>query len=171
QETVNPQPVVPQPTTVQETVNPQPVVPQPTTVQETVNPQPVVPQPTTVQETVNPQPVVVSPSMVEAKVEQPVGKPVGVISRRNNQSQSQPVLVYNPSLLLIPRHEPADVIPTQRDSSIVDWLETSGRMLPRDPSESDNYLEEEEEISELIAVDDNFSDDDVLEGNADDSGE
>ncbi|NEO54277.1 MAG: DUF3134 domain-containing protein [Okeania sp. SIO3B5] len=93
------------------------------------------------------------------------------MSRRNNQPQSQPVLVYNPSLLLIPRHEPADVIPTQRDSSIVDWLETSGRMLPRDPAESDNYLEEEEEISELIAVDDNFSDDDVLEGNEDDSGE
>ncbi|MDJ0554745.1 MAG: DUF3134 domain-containing protein [Microcoleaceae cyanobacterium MO_207.B10] len=77
------------------------------------------------------------------------------------ETEPQSLLVYNPSLRLVPRHEPADVISSQKDSSLIDWLETSGRMLPRDPSETDsNYLGEEEEISELIAVDDNFNDDD-----------
>ncbi|OZH54641.1 hypothetical protein AFK68_09635 [Hydrocoleum sp. CS-953] len=89
------------------------------------------------------------------------------MSRRNNQSKSPTVTLYNPSLLLIPRHEPADVITAQRDSSLVDWLESSGKMLPRDPVESEKYSEEEEEISALIAVDDSFNDDDVLDENAD----
>ncbi|MGD1808598.1 DUF3134 domain-containing protein, partial [Dapis sp. BLCC M126] len=126
--------------------------------------QPVVQQPV-VQETV-PQPVV-STGIVEATVEKTVGKEIGAISRRNNQSQLPIVKLYNPSLLLIPRHEPADVITAQRDSSLVDWLESSGKMLPRDPVESDKYTEEEEEISALIAVDDSFQDDDVLDDNPD----
>ncbi|WP_202223264.1 DUF3134 family protein [Okeania sp. KiyG1] len=33
-------------------------------------------------------------------------------------------------MLSIPRYELTDVIPSQRDSFIVDWLETSGKMLP-----------------------------------------
>ncbi|MGD1717465.1 DUF3134 domain-containing protein, partial [Dapis sp. BLCC M172] len=154
--------VVPQ-TPVQETVVPQQVVPQ-TPVQETVVPQQVVPQ-TPVQETVV-KPTV-STSIVEATAEKIVGRAVGAISRRNNQSKSPTVTLYNPSLLLIPRHEPADVITAQRDSSLVDWLESSGKMLPRDPVESEKYSEEEEEISALIAVDDSFNDDDVLDENAD----
>ena len=154
-------------TLVQETVVPQPVVPQ-TPVQETVPQQPVVPQ-TPVQETVA-KPTV-STSIVEATVEKTVEKAVGAISRRNNQSQSLIVKLYNPSLLLIPRHEPADVISAQRDSSLVDWLESSGKMLPRDPVESDKYTEEEEEISALIAVDDSFHDDDVLDEHADEAVE
>ena len=141
---------------------------QQTPVQETVVPQPVVQQ-TPVQETV-PQPVA-STSIVEATVEKTVEKEIGAISRRNNQSQSPTVTLYNPSLLLIPRHEPADVITAQRDSSLVDWLESSGKMLPRDPVESEKYTEEEEEISALIAVDDNSYDDEPLDENADEAVE
>ncbi len=144
---------------------PQPTESPTTPVQETVVPQPVVPQPV-VQETVVPQPTV-SSSIVGTTVEKTVEQPVVAISRRNNQSQSPTVTLYNPSLLLIPRHEPADVITAQRDSSLVDWLESSGKMLPRDPVESEKYTEEEEEISALIAVDDSFQDDDVLDENAD----
>ena len=89
-----------------------------------------------------------------------VEQAVGVEISRNSQPQSQPLLVYNPSLRLIPRHEPADVIPSQQDSSLIDWLEISGRMLPRDPSETDTkYLEVEEEFPELTTFEDNSTDD------------
>jgi Protein of unknown function (DUF3134) len=72
----------------------------------------------------------------------------------------------NPALRAQPREQPAAVIPLQRDASILDWLENTGRMLARDTSETD-YLETEEEISELMGADDNSfdldDDDDVLE--------
>ena len=158
------QPVAPSTTKVQETV-----VPQTIKVQETVA-QPTVPLTTTAQEKVVPQPVI-STSTVEEMAEKKAEKKVVAISSKNNQPQSEPVILYNPSLRLIPRHEPADVISTQRESSLVDWLETLGKMLPRDPSELEKYTEEEEEISELIAVDDNFQDDNILDENAEDSGD
>ena len=178
--------VVPETTTVQDTVVPETttvqntVVPETTTVQDTVV-QPVVlptttakeiglPQTTVEEEILVPKPLA-STSIAEEIAGKTVGKEAVTISRRNNQPQSEPILLYNPSLRLIPRHEPADVISSQRDSSLIDWLEASGKMLPRDPSELEKYTEEEEEISELIAVDDNFHDDEILDENADDSGD
>ncbi|MEK0180891.1 MULTISPECIES: DUF3134 domain-containing protein [Microcoleus] len=65
--------------------------------------------------------------------------------------------MYNPSLRQIPRHLPADVIPLKQQSSLLDWLESTNRLLARDVQEPD-YLHEEE-ISELMAVDDNPYDD------------
>lgn len=74
--------------------------------------------------------------------------------------------INNPALREQPRNQPAAVIPPRSDSSILDWLESSGRLLARDSSEFD-YLEEEEEISELMGSDDSSfdidDDDDVLE--------
>ncbi|MGB5917161.1 MAG: DUF3134 domain-containing protein, partial [Phormidesmis sp.] len=43
---------------------------------------------------------------------------------------------YNPSVRQIPRENPADVIPLQRDSSILNWLEGTGRLIPREPVDS-----------------------------------
>jgi hypothetical protein len=72
----------------------------------------------------------------------------------------------NPALRQQPREQPATVIPVQRDASILDWLENTGRMLARDSGEVD-YPDDEEEISELMGSDDNSfdldDDDDVLE--------
>jgi len=62
-------------------------------------------------------------------------------------------MVYNPSLREYPRSARAAVIPLQREASILGWLENSGRMLARDSSEFD-YLDDEEEISELMGSDD-----------------
>lgn len=59
----------------------------------------------------------------------------------------------NPALHEQPRHENAPVIPPQRDASILAWLEGTGRLLARDTGDFD-YLEEEEEINELMATDD-----------------
>ncbi|HIK10305.1 MAG TPA: DUF3134 domain-containing protein [Oscillatoriaceae cyanobacterium M33_DOE_052] len=60
----------------------------------------------------------------------------------------------NPSLTQQPRYKPAEVIRSQQQPSILDWLESSGRLLARDPSDEPGYGEEEEEISELMSVDD-----------------
>lgn len=68
-------------------------------------------------------------------------------------------MTKNPALHEQPREQPAAVIPTKRDASILDWLESSGRLLAREGSEMD-YRDDEEEINELMAGEDNSFDDD-----------
>lgn len=66
----------------------------------------------------------------------------------------------NPALRGQSRHEPAPVIPVQRNASILTWLEETGRLLERDSQDFD-YRDDEEEISELMAGEDNsFTPDD-----------
>lgn len=50
-------------------------------------------------------------------------------------------------------------------------MEVLGKMLFRDFFELEKYIEEEEEILELIVVDDNFYDDEILDENVDDLGD
>lgn len=73
---------------------------------------------------------------------------------------------YNPSLREEARNQKAPVISQRQDTSLLDWLESSGRMLARENSDFD-YLDDEEEISELMAgdggYDDADDDDDELE--------
>ncbi|RMH76339.1 MAG: DUF3134 domain-containing protein [Cyanobacteria bacterium J007] len=66
--------------------------------------------------------------------------------------------MYNPSLREEPRNKTADVIPLKQEVSILDWLESTGRLIAREETEKD-FLEEEEEISELMSGDDNSYDD------------
>jgi hypothetical protein len=63
----------------------------------------------------------------------------------------------NPALHEVPRNQPAAPIPLQRDASILDWLEGTGRLLSREVVELD-FLTEEEEINELMSGDDNSFD-------------
>lgn len=67
--------------------------------------------------------------------------------------------MYNPSLREEPRHQLAGVIPLKQEASILDWLEQTGRLLAREEV-ADSFLDDEEEISELMAVDDGAYDDD-----------
>ena len=61
----------------------------------------------------------------------------------------------NPSLRQEPRYEPATVIPLKQDTSLLDWLEQNNRLMPRESLESENekYLEEDEEIAQLMGED------------------
>lgn len=73
----------------------------------------------------------------------------------------------NPALHQVPRNQPAAVIPLQRDASILGWLEGTGRMLARDVQDFD-YREDGEEITDLMAGEDNAfeaddDDDDALD--------
>ncbi|NJL02015.1 MAG: DUF3134 family protein [Spirulinaceae cyanobacterium RM2_2_10] len=70
----------------------------------------------------------------------------------------------NPALSQESRYEPAAVIPLKRGGSLLSWLETNGRLLPREVVEtSEPALDEaaEEEIAGLMGVsaDDDDSDD------------
>jgi len=62
--------------------------------------------------------------------------------------------MYNPSVRQEARYEPASVIPLKTDSSILEWLRNSGRMMPRDEKEETERdlitLEEDIDISGLI---------------------
>ncbi len=66
---------------------------------------------------------------------------------------------YNPSVRQIPRSQPADVIALQQDSSILKWLEGTGRLIPREPIDSVGDEPEPEELADLMANED--KDDDV----------
>lgn len=58
--------------------------------------------------------------------------------------------MQNYSLRQEPRYEPAVVIPLKQETSLLDWLEANGRLIPRDPQESEGFLDEDEEITELM---------------------
>jgi hypothetical protein len=70
--------------------------------------------------------------------------------------------MHNPSLRQEPRYEPASVIPLKKDSSLIDWLEATGRLIKRDNVEEreEAAVEDELEIADLIDVDDSLYDDD-----------
>lgn len=77
--------------------------------------------------------------------------------------------MLNPSLREIPVHEPADVIPSKQEISLLTWLESTGRLIERDTVSTTavDYLDDEEEISELMSVDDSAYDDDDLDDDDD----
>lgn len=72
--------------------------------------------------------------------------------------------MQNPALQQQSRDQLAPVIPPQRDASILDWLEGTGRLLDRDNVEA-AFPDEEAEINDLMAgEDDSFDEeDDVVE--------
>jgi len=73
---------------------------------------------------------------------------------------------YNPSLREEPRSQRAAVIPLKQESSILDWLENTGRLLARDVQDPDFSDDEGEELNDLMAndnFDDGDDDDDDLE--------
>ena len=73
-------------------------------------------------------------------------------------------MTYNPSLREIPRNQTADVLPTQKEPSILSWLEGTGRLKPREVIIAVGEEEEEsEEIDDLMGDSDkSFDDDDDL---------
>ncbi len=75
---------------------------------------------------------------------------------------------YNPSVRQIPRKDTAEVIPLQRDSSILNWLEGTGRLIPREPVDSIGDEPEPEELADLMGTEDKDDDDDAVEPDDDD---
>lgn len=66
-------------------------------------------------------------------------------------------MVYNPSLQEKSRQQPAPVIPMERNASILDWLEASGRLLARQSTDPE-FKDDEAEINALMGNEDNSFD-------------
>lgn len=80
--------------------------------------------------------------------------------------------MYNPSLRKTPRHEPADVIPMHQEVSILDWLESTGRMLPKDAVQYQDYpLETQEDDIEGLMEGEDYVEDVEADDDADDDFE
>lgn len=64
--------------------------------------------------------------------------------------------MYNPSLREEPRDQRVHIVSSRQEPSILDWLESSGRLRARDAQERELLAEGEEieEINELMAGDD-----------------
>jgi Protein of unknown function (DUF3134) len=56
-----------------------------------------------------------------------------------------------------PRNQRAAVIPLKQETSLIDWLQSSGRIISRDVHEPD-FRDEEEEISEFLGGEDGIAD-------------
>ena len=59
-----------------------------------------------------------------------------------------------------PRNQRAAVIPLKQETSLLDWLQSSGRIIARDVHEPD-FQEDEEEISEFLGGEDGIGDYDL----------
>jgi len=74
--------------------------------------------------------------------------------------------MLNSPLREIPRNQRATVIPSRQETSLLDWLQSSGRLIARDVQDPD-FREAEEEIESLMGVEDgigdyDFDDDDEI---------
>ncbi|MFH7025681.1 MAG: DUF3134 domain-containing protein [Heteroscytonema crispum UTEX LB 1556] len=59
-----------------------------------------------------------------------------------------------------PRNQRAAVIPLKQESSLLDWLQSNGRLIARDVHEPD-FSDDEEEIADLMGVEDGIADYDL----------
>lgn len=63
----------------------------------------------------------------------------------------------NPALRQEPRYEPAVVIPIKQEHSLLEWLESNNRMIPRESLETDSDSDNEDiEVQDLMS-DDSYS--------------
>lgn len=68
--------------------------------------------------------------------------------------------MFNSPLREEPRNQRAAVIPLKQESSMLDWLQSGGRIIARDVHEPD-FSEPEEGISEFLGGDDGIGDYDL----------
>ncbi|MBD2307547.1 DUF3134 domain-containing protein [Chroococcidiopsis sp. FACHB-1243] len=76
--------------------------------------------------------------------------------------------MHNSPLREEPREQPARVIPLKQESSLIDWLKSNGRLIPRDGVQEPDLLTEVEDgdssldLLEGDDVGDFYDDDDDL---------
>ncbi|MGJ3254473.1 MAG: DUF3134 domain-containing protein [Elainellaceae cyanobacterium] len=76
--------------------------------------------------------------------------------------------MQNPALHEYPRRKPSPIIPQPTETSILDWLEASNRLLAREESDFD-YSDDEAEINELMSGENNAGYEDDSDDDDDDS--
>ncbi|MGP1386663.1 MAG: DUF3134 family protein [Thainema sp.] len=71
--------------------------------------------------------------------------------------------MYNPSLHEYRRNQVAPVLPPSTSPSVLEWLESSGRLIERDTKETETKEEDEEEITALMGSENYDDEDDDLD--------
>ncbi|TVR09928.1 MAG: DUF3134 domain-containing protein [Phormidium sp. GEM2.Bin31] len=74
----------------------------------------------------------------------------------------------NPSLRQLPRHEQAELIPANNETSLLEWLQATGRLIPREEEERSARKEELEELGLIGEEDDGYTDTDTDTDDSDD---
>ena len=75
--------------------------------------------------------------------------------------------MQNPALRQEPRFEPAAVIPLKQEDSMLTWLESEGRLIPRETQNTALTEEEDPEMDTLMSIDDREDDDDFSKNEPD----
>lgn len=65
----------------------------------------------------------------------------------------------NPALRQESRYEPAAVLPVQNELSLIDWLKSTNRLIPRESLDLENTPQLDEELADFIEGDDKEFDD------------
>ncbi|QSJ18038.1 DUF3134 domain-containing protein [Nostoc sp. UHCC 0702] len=63
------------------------------------------------------------------------------------------VKLSNPALHEEPRHQPTGIVPLKQEESLLDWLESTGRLVPHVSVEyyyQDEEQDEEEDVEEFV---------------------
>jgi len=66
------------------------------------------------------------------------------------------VKLHNPALHTEPRNQEPAIIPPRKDSSLLDWLSETGRLVARKAGEHPHEEIEEEELEELMETTDTY---------------
>ncbi len=66
------------------------------------------------------------------------------------------VKLYNPALREEPRNQEPAIVPLRQDSSLLDWLTKTGRLVARQAGEYHPEQIEEEEMEELMETTDTY---------------
>lgn len=67
----------------------------------------------------------------------------------------------NPSLTTEPRYQAAPLLPASSEVSILDWLESTGRLIARDVNDPEYAPDNDDEIAAIMGADDSaYADDD-----------
>ncbi len=69
--------------------------------------------------------------------------------------------MLNSPLREAPRNQRAAVIPLKQETSLLDWLSASGRLIARDKHEQDLSDDSQEEISDFLGGEDSIYGDDL----------
>jgi hypothetical protein len=84
-----------------------------------------------------------------------------------------PQPVDNPSLLVEPRSKVASILPSSGQVSILDWLETTGRLIARESEAVSTFTDAPDELNELMLGEDSsyLDDEDDDDATLDDDDE
>lgn len=69
--------------------------------------------------------------------------------------------MHNPALRQESRYEPASVIPLKQEYSLIEWLESNNRLIPRETLEKQKLTSDSEELELIDSEEHDYDEDEV----------